>query len=265
MVALFEEMTDSAMSEITGATPLSSSPFPEKVKSAVTVLSEERLTLQLPVPEHAPCHPPKVEPIAGVAAKAMTESEGFVSEQSVLFASQLIPDPVTDPEPVPDFETVRVWFAAVDRLKVAVTVIFLESETVHEPVPEQSPPAQPKNIEPGAGVAVSVAETVAFDVKEQVLPQLIEPRLDETVPWPVPDFKIESVRLVMTGGSTGTASSATGIGWRSSRSMRRVASAGAESGSKEITSVVVPDPLSHSTLAVKSLIRVMTGALVPGF
>lgn len=48
--------------------------------------------------------------------------------------------------------THRCGFAA----NVAVTVVSASVVTRHAPVPEQPPPSQPVNVEPGSGVAVSV-------------------------------------------------------------------------------------------------------------
>jgi hypothetical protein len=44
----------------------------------------------------------------------------------------------------------------VFAVNVAVIVSSAPSVVVHEPVPEQLPPDQPANVEPAAGVAVSV-------------------------------------------------------------------------------------------------------------
>jgi hypothetical protein len=41
-------------------------------------------------------------------------------------------------------------------VKVAVTEVFADRVTVHEPAPLQPPPLQPVNVEPAAGVAVKV-------------------------------------------------------------------------------------------------------------
>jgi hypothetical protein len=46
----------------------------------------------------------------------------------------------------------------VTSLKVAVTVVSRLVVTVHVPVPEQPPPAQPAKVDPPAGVAVKVTE-----------------------------------------------------------------------------------------------------------
>lgn len=60
---------------------------------------------------------------------------------------------VTVPEPVPDFETVRVW---TSRVNVAVTKTVAFIVTTQVPIPEQPPPDQPVKFDPGAGVAVKV-------------------------------------------------------------------------------------------------------------
>jgi hypothetical protein len=74
-----------------------------------------------------------------------------------------------------------------DAANEAVTVIFDESVTVQEPVPEQAPD-QPENVEPEDGVAVRVTAVPLFTVIEQVVPQLMDPPEEATVPEPVPDF-----------------------------------------------------------------------------
>jgi hypothetical protein len=74
---------------------------------AVTLRAALIVTVQLPVPEHAPLHPPKLEPEAGVAVNVTTVPEGKLSEQSV---PQLIPagEDETVPLPTPAAATVRV-------------------------------------------------------------------------------------------------------------------------------------------------------------
>jgi hypothetical protein len=57
---------------------------------------------------------------------------------------------------------------------------------MHVPVPEQPPPLQPVNAEPGDGVAVKVTCVFVLKLKEQVEPQLIPAGLLVTVPVPVP-------------------------------------------------------------------------------
>ena len=60
---------------------------------------------------------------------------------------------VTVPLPAPALLTVR---ANVGTSKVAMTVVVAFKVTVQGPVPVQPPPLQPLNVEPVAGVTVSV-------------------------------------------------------------------------------------------------------------
>jgi len=57
--------------------------------------------------------------------------------------------------------------------------------TTHAAVPEHAPP-HPSNLEPAAGVAVSVTMVPLLKLAEQVLPQLMDPSSLLTVPLPVP-------------------------------------------------------------------------------
>jgi hypothetical protein len=78
----------------------------DRLKVAVTVVAEETVTEQAPVPEHAPpLHPAKAEPEAATADRLTDVPLFTVSEQS---EPQEIPVPVTVPVPVPALDTVRV-------------------------------------------------------------------------------------------------------------------------------------------------------------
>jgi hypothetical protein len=57
-------------------------------------------------------------------------------------------------------------------------------------VPEQPPPDQPLNRDPGEGVAVSVNEVPASNEAEQLGPQWIPVGRLDTVPEPVPFFEM---------------------------------------------------------------------------
>jgi hypothetical protein len=92
---------------------------------------------------------------------------------------------VTVPLPVPAFVTARVYVAGVLKVKVAVTLVAILTVITQVLVPLHAPP-QPANVEPLAGVAVSVMLVPAVSVALQVLPQLIPPVLEVTVPVPVP-------------------------------------------------------------------------------
>jgi hypothetical protein len=67
------------------------------------------------------------------------------------------------------------------------------SESVHVDVPVQTPPDQPANFEPVAGVAVSVTCVPLGKVSVHVAPQLIPAGELVTVPVPVPVLAICTV------------------------------------------------------------------------
>src|SRR5436309_1034054 len=73
-------------------------------------------------------------------------------------------------------------------VKSAVTVVSAVTLIVHAAVPEQPPPVQPVNVEPPAGVAVSMIVSPLATISEQVAPQLIPIGIDSTVPVPAPDL-----------------------------------------------------------------------------
>ncbi len=66
--------------------------------------------------------------------------------------------------------------------------------TTQVPVPVQAP-LQPANIEPAAGVGVSVTEAFALKLKVQVAPQLMPAGELVTVPVPVPDLVVVSANV----------------------------------------------------------------------
>jgi hypothetical protein len=70
-------------------------------------------------------------------------------------------------------------------VNVAVAEVLAVSERVHEPVPEQAPD-HPANVDPDAGVAVSVTGVPLSKFAVQVAPQLIPDGVLVTVPEPVP-------------------------------------------------------------------------------
>ena len=72
-------------------------------------------------------------------------------------APQVIPAglELTDPDPFPDFETLRL---NVCRVNCAVTEVAAVIETTQVPVPEQPPPVHPVKVDPVDGVAVKVTE-----------------------------------------------------------------------------------------------------------
>jgi hypothetical protein len=114
-----------------------------------------------PVPEHAPLHPVNVEP---ELATALTLTLVPVAKPAEHVPGQEIPGGalVTVPAPVPAVTTVSVL-----STNVAVTLWSESIVTVHVSVPEQPPPLQPVNVEPAAGVAVSVTDVPDASVCEQ--------------------------------------------------------------------------------------------------
>ena len=76
-----------------------------RLNVAVTVVAAVTVRAQEPVPEQAPLQPANVEPAAGAAVRVNTVSRVTDSEQS---APQLMPRPVTMPEPEPFLVTESV-------------------------------------------------------------------------------------------------------------------------------------------------------------
>src|ERR1044072_6090322 len=91
----------------------------------------------------------------------------------------------TVPLPVPFFGTVRVGTVAGE---VVVIVTGDPAVNMHVPVPEHEPPDQPENVEPVAGVAVSVTIVPLVKFSEQSMPQVMPAGIELTQPAPVPVF-----------------------------------------------------------------------------
>ena len=123
------------------------------MKVAVTALLAVIITVQLPVPEHPPLQPPKVDPPAGAALSVTVVPLAYASEQS---DPQLTPAGllVIEPAPAPVLVAVRVYVGggAGAAEKVAVTVTGVFPAIVHGSVPVHPPPVQPAKVEPLAGV-----------------------------------------------------------------------------------------------------------------
>ena len=156
-----------------------------RVKVAVTVFAASIVTLQAPVPEHAPDQPPKAEFASGAAPSATTVSPVIDAEQvapHAIVAGVL----VTVPPPVPVLLTASVNDAFVN---VAVTLRAALIVVVHAPVPAQSP-LQPANVLVDSGVAVSV--TTAPTAKLEPVGLVV------TVPLPFLLMLILNVVVVLT-------------------------------------------------------------------
>src|SRR3954452_21310792 len=120
------------------------------VNVAVTARAWSIVTVQPPVPVHAPLQPLKSEPVTGVGVRvtlAASSNEALQVAPHVNAAGELD----TDPDPLPLFETVRAQIFT----NVAVTDLFASIVSVQPPVPLH-PPLHPANLDPAAGVAVSV-------------------------------------------------------------------------------------------------------------
>src|SRR5436305_412077 len=152
-----------------------------RLNVARAVLSAPSVSWQTPVPEQPPLHSPKVEPTAAVAVSVTTVPSASDAEQVVphsMPAGELVTVP--DPEPPRVTESVCTVCA-----NVAVTVWSAPSVTTQGFVPEQAP-LQPVNVEPAAGVAVSVTTVPSASAAEQVAPQAIAAGELVTVPLPAP-------------------------------------------------------------------------------
>ena len=110
------------------------------------------VTLQAPVPAHAPDQPLKAEPLSAAAVSVTAAPLLYNSAQSV---PQAMPVGllVTVPPPVPAFVTVKEYCFSV---KVAVTDFAALIVTLHVPVLFAHAPDHPANVDSAAGVAVKV-------------------------------------------------------------------------------------------------------------
>jgi hypothetical protein len=160
---------------------------------AVTEVAAVSVTTHAPVPSHGADQPVNVEPPAGAAVSVTCVP---LANGAAQVAPQLIPAGalVTVPVPVPAFVTVKVkLFVAAN---VAVTEVAAVTVTTQVPVPEQGAP-QPVNVEPVAGVAVSVTCVPLANGAAHVAPQLIPAGALVTVPVPVPAFVTVKVKFVV--------------------------------------------------------------------
>lgn len=107
------------------------------------------MTVQAPVPVHAPPQPVKAEPEAGVAARLITDPAGKLAEH---VAPQLTPagELLIAPVPVPAFEVVRLYVG----INVAVSDVSAVSVRLQFPVPVQAAPLQPAKADPAAATGV---------------------------------------------------------------------------------------------------------------
>src|SRR4051812_41307493 len=168
--------------------------------AAPTCRSEPTVSWQVPVPEHAPVQPEKVEPGAGVAVRTTLALSSNWAEQA---APQSIPAGAEEirPEPAPDGVTVTVCLpagAGGSATNVTNTFASAASLTAHPPRPVQPPP-QPANLQPGSGAGVSTTCVPSASSAEQARPQSIPAGLERTVPEPV----FETTRKCCAAGGGG--------------------------------------------------------------
>src|SRR3974390_919747 len=98
----------------------------------------------MPAVPPPPLHPPKVEPVSGVAARTTLAAVGRSIEQVPVQPPGAQP---TAPAPLPAKTILRVKVAEIG-LKLATTERSALMSTTHAPTPVQSPP-HPVNAYPG--------------------------------------------------------------------------------------------------------------------
>jgi len=142
------------------------------------------VTVQVPVPvQLPPLQPVNVEPAAGVAVSVTAVPLAKAAEQ---VAPHEMPAGELEIVPLPAPAFVRLSVKGCSA-NVAVTLWAALIVTVQVPVPVQ-PPLQPVNVEPVAGVAVSVTAVPLANAVEQVAPHEMPVGELVTVPLPVPAF-----------------------------------------------------------------------------
>jgi hypothetical protein len=128
------------------------------VKSASTDVSEFSVNRHVPVPEHAPAHPPNVEPVLGVTAN---DTGVPVGKAAAHVGLQLMPDGVdtTVPVPVPAglIVSVEVLLPVAATVSTIATVAlpFDEAASATVTVPVYKPAARPFDL----AVTVQAAES----------------------------------------------------------------------------------------------------------
>src|SRR5258706_3908322 len=162
------------------------------VNAAPTLAAAFMVTVQAPVPEHAPVQPVKVEPAVGVGVSVTIVPWLKLALQ---VAPQLMPAGVlaTVPVPVPLRVTLSAngGGGAGPLLKFAVAVTAELIVRLQLPVPEQAP-LQPVKVEPAFGVAMRVMTVFARRSEKQALPQSNPAGFEVTRPAPVPALVIVS-------------------------------------------------------------------------
>jgi hypothetical protein len=160
-----------------------------RLKDAVTLRAALIDTWQVvAVPVQAPLQPVKVEPVAGLAVSVTAALNAKLALQvfvaPAVGVAQFTPvgEEVTVPEAVELPRSVVTLSPTWVGLKVAVTLRTADIATVQVvAVPLHDPP-QPANAWPDCALAVSVTEVPLAIGTRQVLPQLMPPTFEVTVP-----------------------------------------------------------------------------------
>ncbi len=178
--------------ELTSVTPMSPDGGGVTAKLALTDASADIVTLQAPVPEHAPPQPVNVLPSFGVAVNATDAPSPNVALQVVGHA---IPDgsEATEPSPVTLTSSVRVTATAE---KLAPTDWSPVIVTLQAPLPEQAP-VQPSNTNPSPGAGVSPTVEPSSNAAAHVSGHEIPDGSDATEPSPV----TFTVKVCVTGST----------------------------------------------------------------
>ena len=147
------------------------------------------MSVQAPIPVHAPLQPVNIEPGFGVGISVMTVPASM-SEKQALPQEKPSGFEVTTPLPAPAL-TMRSDGVPVGggggpvAVKIAPTLVAAFMVTVQVPVPEQAP-LQPAKVEPELATAVRVTLVPWAKVVLHVPPQLMPPGELVTAPVPVP-------------------------------------------------------------------------------
>jgi hypothetical protein len=161
------------------------------VNVAVTERAAFMVTVQVvPLAASQPLQLPKVELASGDAVSVT--SVPWAIPDTLHVEPQLIPPPLTVPDPLPLFCTASAWVGAPTGLKVAMTERAAFMVTVQVVPLAASQPLQLPKVELASGDAVSVT-SVPWAIPDtlHVEPQLTPGPL--TVPEPLPLFWTVSV------------------------------------------------------------------------
>jgi hypothetical protein len=150
-----------------------------RVNVAVTCCTVSVVTMQVPVPVHAPLQPVNVESAAAVAV-SVTIVPGANIWLHVVPQSMPAGLDVTEPLPLPSLVTTTLFSSAND----ALTVVSAFTVTLQVAVVPEQPPCQPANTEPESAVSLSITTVPTATLTLHCVPQSMP--LDElTVPEPL--------------------------------------------------------------------------------